>query len=57
MKMDQLDKIISETLDDEDRQILDKIGWEQSLLAIVVDLFRGKLGLLPSFQANAYCRL
>ena len=44
--MDQLDKMISEALEDEDREILDKIGWEQSSLAIAGDLFRGKLGLL-----------
>ncbi len=28
--MDKLDKIISETLDDEEREILEKIGLEQS---------------------------
>lgn len=44
--MDQLDKLISETLDDEDRAILEKIGWEQSSLKMAGDLFRGRLGLL-----------
>ena len=43
--MDQLDKMISETLDDEDREILEKIGWEQSSLKMAGDLFRGRLGL------------
>ena len=43
--MDQLDRMISETLDDEDREILEKIGWEQSSLKMAGDLFRGRLGL------------
>lgn len=43
--MDRLDKMISETLDDEDREILEKIGWEQSSLKMAGDLFRGRLGL------------
>lgn len=44
--MDKLDKMISETLNDEDREILDRIGWEQSSTEMASDLFRGKVGLL-----------
>lgn len=44
--MDQLDRMIRETLDDEDRKILDTIGWDQSSSDMVVDLFRGKIGFL-----------
>ena len=44
--MDKFDKMIRETLDDEDREILDKIGWEQSSLDMVGDMFRGKISLL-----------
>jgi len=44
--MDKLDKMISEALYDEDREILDKIGWEQSSLDIAGDMFRGKISLL-----------
>ena len=44
--MDRLDEMIRETLDDEDREILDKIGWDQSSLDMVGDMFRGKIGLL-----------
>ena len=44
--MNKLDKMISEALDDEDREILDKIGWEQSSVEMAGDLFRGKIGLL-----------
>ena len=44
--MDKLDKLISEALDDEDREILDKIGREQSYPEQALDLFRGKDGLL-----------
>ena len=44
--MDKLDRLISETLDDEDREILDKIGRDQNLSEVVVDLFRGNLGWL-----------
>ena len=44
--MDKLDKIISEALDDEDREILDRIGREQSYPEQVLDLFRGKGGWL-----------
>ena len=47
--MDKLDRIISETLDDEDREILEKIGWEQSPGEMASDLFRGKFGLLNWF--------
>jgi hypothetical protein len=39
--MDKLDKIISETLDDEEREILEKIGMEQSFWEQVFGLFRG----------------
>ena len=44
--MDKLDRMINETLDDEDREILDRIGWDQSSLEMAGDLFRGKIGLL-----------
>lgn len=44
--MDRFDEIIRETLDDEDREILDKIGWEQSSVDMVGDMFRGKMGFL-----------
>ncbi len=44
--MDRLDKMISEALDDEDREILEKIGWEQSSLDMAGDLFRGKISFL-----------
>ena len=44
--MDRLDKMISEALDDEDREILEKIGWEQSSLDMAGDMFRGKISLL-----------
>lgn len=44
--MDKLDKMISEALDDEDREILEKIGWEQSSFDMAGDMFRGKIGLL-----------
>jgi len=44
--MDQLDKMIRETLDDEDRKILDTIGWDQSSFDMVGDMFRGKIGFL-----------
>jgi len=39
--MDKLDKIISETLDDEEREILEKIGRDQSFLEQAFGLFRG----------------
>ena len=42
--MDKLDEMISETLDDEDRAILDKIGRDQSYPGQLIDLFRGKSG-------------
>lgn len=44
--MDKLDKLISETLDDEDRKVLDRIGWEQSPVEMAGDLFRGYQGLV-----------
>lgn len=44
--MDRLDKMISEALDDEDREILEKIGWEQSSFDMAGDMFRGKISLL-----------
>ncbi len=44
--MNKLDKLISETLDDEDRKILEKIGYEQSYSELTLDLFRGKVGFL-----------
>lgn len=44
--MSKLDKMISEALDDEDREILDKIGSEQSSVEMAVDLFRGKAGFV-----------
>ena len=44
--MDKIDKLISETLEHEDREILERIGREQSTLEIASDLFRGKIGLL-----------
>ncbi len=40
--MDNLDKKIREALDDEDREILDKIGRDQSYSEQAIDLFRGK---------------
>jgi len=46
--MDKLDKMINETLDDEDRQILEKIGREETLPEAVIGLFRGKLGWVNS---------
>ncbi len=39
--MDKLDRIISETLDDEEREILEKIGHDQSFWEQVFGLFRG----------------
>ena len=44
--MDKLDRMISETLDDEDRKVLDRIGWDQSPVEMAGDLFRGYPGLL-----------
>ena len=44
--MDKLDEMIRQTLDDEDRKILDRIGWEQSSGDMVGDLFRGRVGIL-----------
>lgn len=44
--MDRLDEMIREALDDEDRAILDKVGWDQSSTDMVGDMFRGKIGLL-----------
>ncbi|MCG8355214.1 MAG: hypothetical protein MI920_06560 [Kiloniellales bacterium] len=44
--MDKLDRMISEALDDEEREILDKIGREQSSSEMALDLFRGKISLL-----------
>lgn len=44
--MDKLDEMIREALDDEDREILDKIGWDQSSTDMVGDMFRGRIGLL-----------
>ena len=38
--------MISEALDDEDREILEKIGWEQSSFDMAGDMFRGKISLL-----------
>ena len=39
--MDKLDKIISETLDDKEREILEKTGRDQSFWDQVFGLFRG----------------
>ncbi len=39
--MDKLDRIISETLDDEEREILEKIGKDQSFPEQIFGLFRG----------------
>jgi hypothetical protein len=39
--MDKLDRIISETLDDEEREILEKIGHDQSFWEQMFGLFRG----------------
>jgi hypothetical protein len=39
--MDTLDKMISEALDDEEREILEKIGHDQSFWEQVFGLFRG----------------
>jgi uncharacterized protein DUF6768 len=44
--MDKLDKMISEALDDEDREILDKIGQEQSFPKQALGLFQGRTGWL-----------
>ncbi|MEX3007981.1 DUF6768 family protein [Hoeflea sp. TYP-13] len=44
--MDRLDKMISEALDDEDREILERIGWEQSSFDMAGDMFRGKISVL-----------
>ncbi len=44
--MDKLDRMISEALDDEDREILDKIGREQSVSEMALDLIKGKAGWL-----------
>ncbi len=44
--MDRLDKLIHETLADEDREILNKIGQEQSFSKQVVGIFRGRTGWL-----------
>ncbi len=44
--MDKLDEMIRETLDDEDREILDRIGWDQNSVDMVGDLFRGRIGFL-----------
>ena len=61
--MDPLDKKISEALDDEDREILDKIGRDQSYAEQAIGLFRGKgawmnwilmLGQLVWFAVGAY---
>lgn len=42
--MDALDKLINETLEDEDRDILERIGRDQNYAEQVVDIFRGKSG-------------
>jgi hypothetical protein len=39
--MDKLDRMISEALDDEEREILEKIGHDQSFWEQVFGLFRG----------------
>jgi hypothetical protein len=39
--MDKLDRIISETLDDEEREILEKIGRDQGFWEQLFGLFRG----------------
>jgi len=44
--MDKLDKMIKETLDDEEREILEKIGQEQSFPKMALGLFKGRLGWL-----------
>jgi VIT1/CCC1 family predicted Fe2+/Mn2+ transporter len=44
--MDNLDKLISETLDSEEREILEKIGREPSFPQQAIGLFRGRLGWL-----------
>ncbi len=40
--MDELDRMIREVLDDEDREILEKIGREQGYFKQAFGLFRGK---------------
>ncbi len=44
--MDKLDQKIMETLEDEEREILEKIGQEQTLPKQALGLFRGKMGWL-----------
>jgi len=44
--MDKLDKMISEALDGEEREILEKIGHEPSFPAQAVGLFHGRIGWL-----------
>lgn len=39
--MDKLDKLISETLEEEEREILEKIGQEQSFPQQILGLFKG----------------
>jgi hypothetical protein len=42
--MDKLDRMISETLDSEEREILEKIGQEPSFPKQALGLFQGRLG-------------
>ncbi len=44
--MDKLDRMIHEALDDEEREILEKIGQEQSFPKQALGLFKGRLGWL-----------
>lgn len=44
--MDNLDKLISEALDSEEREILEKIGREPGFPQQAIGLFRGRLGWL-----------
>ena len=44
--MDKLDKMISEALEDEELEILKKIGNEPSFPAQAVGLFQGRIGWL-----------
>ena len=44
--MDKLDRMINEALDDEEREILEKIGQEQSFPKQALGLFKGRLGWL-----------
>ena len=52
--MDRLDRLISEALDSEEKEILEKIGREPSFPEQALGLFRGRLGWLNGLVLLAH---